>query len=213
MLSVCSSGAATRAQLFMLAGTPTAQRFESYPVTLYTVGPNSKLQRARQVVPAGAGLYAVLDDLEGRLYAAYPHGNPTAAAVIREAEPYTVSTVYFNPNDLTVDSTAFGVESEDGAESHLLCPLLREIEHEGAGPAAVDLVQATEGRASVKNADWALYRWFRYRGSPRRPYGSWGLSTCLHQWGSGVHSGLAARQTLRGRPPGGPHRARARPRG
>lgn len=168
--------------LYLLAGTPTNWGPEGWPVTLYSVDSQHKLNLVRAIVPGAdtpiflqAGLYAVRDDMGDKIYVAYPHGNPTTVSVIHKDRPTMKDEVVFNPQNLTVLNTDFGVASGDGGESYLLCTLLRDDKSDPARvnsvPVSVAGDEPAKGPRILQN-DWSLYSSFRYAGAPGGPMGT-----------------------------------------
>lgn len=171
-----AAGSAVQRKLFVLAGTPTAQSPLSYPVNLYTVTGKNKLKLVRRIASASVGLFAAVDDEEGRIYIAFPHTTPTTVSVIHELRPAEEDKVTFNSNALTLDSTALGVSVGTEQQSYLLCPMLQEAGQGEGRSVMVSLVAVAGGPHTrgqrAERGDWSLYHRFRYEGAPGGPMGA-----------------------------------------
>jgi hypothetical protein len=166
--------------LFLLAGTPTPPPTPGvYPVTLYSVGPDQKLEPVRLLVPPVdimhqlyGGLAAVRDDMNGRIYVVFPHSTSSTVSIIHKERPTLNDVVTFNPDGFPFDGDAFGVGAAEGGTSYLISPLLRRLPETGS--VGVSLVTVAgdaplKGTRVVTQDDWSIYQSFRYQGSSGGP--------------------------------------------
>ncbi len=150
-----------KSNLYLLAGTPLQNETDSYPVTLYAVGPNGRLETVRQIFSKKQGLFDVRGDLEGRLYVMNQWQN--VLSVIHESNPEGVDTVKGNFG--VMYETAWGIVAPPGRPSSAVytewcndnCWKLFAV---AGSPTA---------SPRISKGQWSLYRWFRYRGTPVTP--------------------------------------------
>lgn len=121
-LFLAAQGAPAMRSLLLLAGTPTNQGPETYPASLYTVGPHQALQLVRVVVPARQGLFGVAYDQGGSVYVAYPHIVPRVVSVIHLRSPSLADDVAFNPESLLTYDYFFAASAAPGQGSRALYP-------------------------------------------------------------------------------------------
>lgn len=115
------AGVGRGGHLYLLAGTPTNESAEGYPVTLYTVGPARTLVPLREITGREEGLYEVREDVENRLlYVSYPFGSPTAVSVVHEDSPSDADEVEFNPKRLLTLDGSSGLASGGSGQSYAL---------------------------------------------------------------------------------------------
>jgi hypothetical protein len=148
--------------LYLLAGTPLQNETDSYPVTLYTVGPEGRLETVRQIFAKSQGLFDIREDLEGRLYILNQWQN--LLSVIHESNPERVDTVK-DSSFGSMSERAWGVVAPPGQASSVLYPVWCNDDcwklFAVAGTPTV--------RPRISEGKWGLYRWFRYRGAPVTP--------------------------------------------
>jgi hypothetical protein len=161
LVAALASAQPSKQSLYLLAGTPLQNETDSYPVTLYSAGPEGHLVTVRQIFPKSQGLFDVRDDLEGRLYVMNEWQN--VLSVIHEGDPKRADTVTGNFGGMY--ENAWGVVAPPGQVPSILYPewcndhcwKLREVSTSpNASPPTVQ-------------GQWGLYRWFRYRGAPVTP--------------------------------------------
>ena len=75
--------------LYLLTGTQLNDTSQTFPVRLYTVGPDRKLKLFRQVAAGNEGTSGVLDDTGGHIYVEFPSdmgvsSAPTAVSIIHK---------------------------------------------------------------------------------------------------------------------------------
>ena len=147
--------------LYLLAGTPLQNEMDSYPVTLYTVGPEGRLRAVRQIFPKSQGLFDVRDDLEGRLYVMNESQN--VLSVIHEGDPARDDTIKGNFGGMYPSS--WGVVAPPGQASSVQYPVWC---NDHCWELFVASGSPTAG-PRISKGKWSLYRWFRYRGAPVTP--------------------------------------------
>lgn len=152
---------------------------------LYALDSNQNLKLVREIVPApdptnpgdfGNGFYAVRDDTGDKIYVTYPNIIPSTVSIIHKGRPAFKDEVDFNPDHHTVLTTDFGIPARDGRQSYLLCTFLRDIpNYEGPYPGGIysSLVSVAGDAPAkgprVRQAEWTMFKDFRYEGGPRGP--------------------------------------------
>lgn len=164
--------------LYLLAGTPTFGRVGGCPVNLYTIDPRHKLKLVREVMPGAhtspylqEGLYAVRDDMEDKIYVAYPHQNPTTVSVIHKEQPMMKDEVRFNPQGVPVLTTDFGLAAGDSRQSYLLCTLLPDRPVGAYGTLITVTGDAPAKESRIQRDGWSRYNSFRFQGAAGGPMG------------------------------------------
>ncbi len=161
LVAVLAAAQSPKSNLYLLAGTPLQNETDTYPVTLYAVGPEGHLDTVRQIFSKRQGLFDVRDDFEGRLYVMNQW--QTVLSVIHESDPERNDTVKSNFGGMY--GSAWGLVAPPGQVSSVLYPewcndhcwKLREV---SGSPSA---------SPRIFRGQWDLYRWFRYRGAPVTP--------------------------------------------
>lgn len=113
------AGATQSLQLYLLAGTTTQHSDDSYPVLLYRVGKNKRLELAREVVPQSDGIRFVYA-WEDAIFALHPHNSATKACIVHTNEPMRADDVTIGHQNATLASTATTIAAPPGSALVLL---------------------------------------------------------------------------------------------
>ena len=168
------AGATQSQQLYLLAGTTTQHSDDSYPVLLYRVDKNRKLELAREVVPQHDGvrfIYAWGD----AIFALHPRGAPTHVAIIHSDEPMRADDVTFSRENVSLASSVTTVAAPPGSALVLLAPWITNLtapphipEHFNVTLARIS--SASEGPGLRLQFDtWSDYAYLRFEGAPGGP--------------------------------------------
>lgn len=167
-------GTARSRELYLLAGTTTQHSDDSYPVTLYRVAKNKKLELAREVVPQTDGIrfiYAWGDTI----FALHPHNSATKACIIHTDEPMRGDDITFSQRNVTVASSATTLAAPPGSSLVLLAPWITNLKESTTPPAHFNptvarISSASESRAPrVQFESWSDYVYLRSEGAPGGP--------------------------------------------
>ncbi len=165
-----------RPALYLLAATPDIYGMYGFPVTLYTVGPSGRTQRARRIFTFAPGFMDVRPDGRSRIYVVDENG----LSIIHEADPGRNDLVLApGPNSIRRGApvtnwaacgywVAWGVvlgpRRRSGAvfadSKHCTGPGLEVVRVAG---------DPQRGLPRVALAPWAVYRGYIYFGHPGGP--------------------------------------------
>jgi hypothetical protein len=168
------AGATQSQQLYLLAGTTTQHSDDSYPVLLYRVGKNKKLELAREVVPQSDGIRFVYA-WEDAIFALHPHNSATKACIVHTNEPMRADDVTIGHQNATLASTATTIAAPPGSALVLLAPWITNLTAPTPPPAQfnVTVARISSGSAGPGPREqfdtWSDYAYLRYEGAPGGP--------------------------------------------
>jgi hypothetical protein len=161
------------ARLYLVSGTPNKHGPDSYPVTLYSVDDEKKLDSVREVVRQEDGVHSAYAYGDA-IFFLYPHTVPTSVAILHTDDPNYTDNVVFSSTGLMGAYGALGEPPGIGLEL-LISWLATPIEPGTPIPAHPDVAQAAissrsiTGRKRSQFNDWADYGYLRFQGEPGGP--------------------------------------------
>jgi hypothetical protein len=154
--------------LYLLAGTSWNQGMSPFgdPVRLYAVSPGHKLSLVRTIAPS---LFAVQDDMHGKLFVEYPMYQTTTVSVIHEEWPQVKDEVVFNPKHLFVIDSEVSLAAGGDDRTYALLPVNKPSQSLGSEHLVTVLAGGPNTPAKVVPGTLALYRSMRVSGCPGGP--------------------------------------------
>jgi len=152
--------------LYFLAGTPTNNGAEAFPVTLYEGLSNRRLKAVREIVSKVDGLYSVRQN-EKTIFVAHPHVIPTSVCIIHAEDPSLPDDVPFNNTKLVPIENKEGLSESLGGATKELFPLAGENRTPAKG--TLSTISANFGSQRVGTDDWSAYSSFRFYGGAGGP--------------------------------------------
>jgi hypothetical protein len=155
-------------QVYLLAGTPTNYSTDRYPVSLYRIKANRKLDLARVIVSGAEGLYSVRTDGEV-FFVAHPADTPTGVSIVHSSNPQLKDEVVFNTDGLVSIKNREAMAEPTSASTNLLLP----VTPLGSDASKGNLISvSSDSKASgqrVKSDTWNDYAALRLDGNPGGP--------------------------------------------
>jgi hypothetical protein len=165
--------AALSQRLYLLAGTTTQHTPDSYPVVLYRIGENKKLELAREVVAESESIRFVYA-WGNVVFALHPHSRPTSAAIVHTDDPLRTDDVTFSPEGAVPSPSATVVAAPPGGPLVLLVPWITNLSDPAHPPEHynVTLARISSSSESVPRLQWNTwsdYAYLRYEGATGGP--------------------------------------------
>lgn len=161
----------SRAELYLLAGTPTEHSpGAAFPVRLYTVDPEKKLRFVREVIPPSEGMRSAYE-WGDEIFVIHPSIVSTTVSIIHAGAPKLVDDVEFNQDRLFLDDSAIAVAEPEPSSTRLLIPLLQDASDPKhlRGHLIVISAHASPAAPRITQDQWEEYSALRSEGAPGGP--------------------------------------------
>jgi len=161
-------------QLYLLAGTTSQHTPQSYPVVLYRVGKDRRLELVREVVRQSDGIrfvYAWGD----AIFFLYPHDSVTSVSIVHTNEPTRADDVVFSSDGVTPSPSASAIVVPPGSAAALLIPWITNLADPANPPSRIAVTDAKVSSSSggpgprVQLDTWSDYAYLRSEGAPGGP--------------------------------------------